>query len=236
MRGCKHSAASHPGAVRAGNQDAWLCRPEIGLFAVADGVGAHARGGTAAWAIVDALRGISACLPPPARVGAVRAALQAAHERLLRLGGAPGSAAPAASTVVVLILHKAHFTCLWAGDSRGYWLRDGALAQVTADHSMVRELVAEGAISEREAATHPQRHVITRAVGAGDATLAIDKVTGETLPGDTFLLCSDGLYATMTAAEIGDAMAKPGDAATAMVETAVARAARDNVTAVVAAA
>lgn len=230
----RHCVASHPGTVRAVNQDAWLCRAEIGLFAVADGVGAHAEGETASRTIVEALHAIPASLPPAARLAAVRAALQDAHDRLLRLGGALVPASAVASTVVVLVVHEAHFACLWAGDARGYRLRDGVLLRLTMDHSMVQELVSSGVISEEQAATHPRRNVITRAVGAGGAGLAVDKVIGDTRPGDIFLLCSDGLYTTVTAAEIAKAMAGPGDAAKALVDAALRQLARDNVTAIVA--
>ena len=234
MSEAKHCAASHPGAIRIENQDAWLCRPEIGLFAVADGVGAHASGETASRTIVETLDAISATVPADSRVAAVRAALRDAHDRLLAMGAARKPAVSIASTVVVLILHEAHFACLWAGDSRCYRLRGGVLARLTTDHSMVQELASDGVISEADMAGHPYRNVITRAVGAGETDCVLDKVIGTTQPDDMFLLCSDGLYTALPIADIVRLMTRPEDAAKAMVEAAVAQGARDNVTAIVA--
>jgi serine/threonine-protein phosphatase Stp1 len=229
----EHYAASHAGAVRTVNQDAWLCRPEIGLFAVADGVGGHGHGEVASQKVVAALNHIPASLPPEARITAVRDSLQSAHRALLEDAETPIGAQ--ASTVVVLMLHGDHFACLWAGDSRAYLLRDGQLCRLTSDHSVVQDLITAGAITEAEAELDPRRHVITRAVGAGEAELPIDKAVGLTMPGDRFLLCSDGLYKMLEPDEVAEMLSGPGDVARALLEVALARRARDNVTVVFAA-
>jgi serine/threonine protein phosphatase PrpC len=229
-------AATHPGTVRAQNQDACLSRPEIGLFAVADGVGGRRDGAVAAARIVAMLSAIPDDLAPGELLAAVREGLKRTHEDLLH--GAAGSVrdvAPA-TTIVVLILHKDHFACLWAGDSRAYLLRDGQLCRLTTDHSLVQDLISAGTITEAEAEDDPRQHVITRAIGAGERDLLIDKKIGRVRPEDRFLLCSDGLYKAVDLETIAEVLGQvEGDTARRLVNAALRHAARDNVTAVVAA-
>ena len=144
-----------------------------------------------------------------------------------------GPAGMIASTVVVLLVRDGHFVCLWAGDSRAYLLRDSAMSQITRDHSLVQALVDSGALSETEAERHPQANVITRAVGADEPGLSLDKVTGKLMHGDRFLLCSDGLCKALDAATIATLMADPADPANVLINAALHVGARDNVTAVV---
>jgi serine/threonine protein phosphatase PrpC len=216
-------AMTHPGRVRAENQDAFLERPDIGLWAVADGVGGQGGGGAAAARVVDALSGLPAGLPPETLLATVRKRLEAVHAALSTSSGA--------TTLVALLAHDAHFACLWAGDSRGYLLRHGRLWPITRDHSLVQELVDRGTLPASAAATHPQANVILRAIGA-EGVLELDKVRGRLEPGDRFLLCSDGLTRVVQDAEIRSLLAGPGGAR-ALVEAALARGATDNVTAVV---
>jgi serine/threonine protein phosphatase Stp1 len=230
-------SATHPGAVRTQNQDACLCRPEIGLFAVADGVGGHSGGEVASNHVAAMLSRIPGSLSPASRLAAVRAGLQQTHEWLLKTPAATGPGAAPATTIVVLMLHEGHFACLWAGDSRAYLLRDGQLCRLTTDHSVVQDLVTAGAITETEAEHDPRQHVITRAVGAGQPNLLIEKAVGEVLPEDRFLLCSDGLYKTLEAKTIAEVLMQTeavGNAAERLVNAALENRARDNVTAVVA--
>lgn len=233
--GLRHWAASHPGAIRLQNQDAYLCRPELGLFSVADGAGGHVAGDVASARVVAMLDEIPGDMPPPERLSAVRTRLHAAHGLLLEQGRTRVPQATLATTVIVLMVHGDHFAFLWAGDSRGYLLRDGALHRLTADHSVVQELVDSGAITPDQAETHPQGNVITRALGAGGPDLMVDKALGTAQPEDRFLLCSDGLYKAVGPDEIMDILAGDGDVAQRLVDAALARRARDNVTAVVAA-
>ena len=140
-----------------------------------------------------------------------------------------------ASTVVILVARDDHFACLWAGDSRAYLLRDGALLQISHDHSLVQELVDTGAIDAAAAEHHPHANVITRAVGAALDELALDKVSDRLQPGDRFLLCSDGLSKTLEEADMRGLLAGPLDPSPteAMIAAALARQVNDNVTAVV---
>jgi serine/threonine-protein phosphatase Stp1 len=229
----RHWAASHPGAVRIQNQDSYICRPRLGLFSVADGVGGHSEGDVASSQVVTLLGEISETAPPSERLAEVRTRLNAAHCRLLEEGRTRAPQVTLATTVVVLMLHQDHFAFLWAGDSRGYLLRDGTLHRLTSDHSVVQELVDSGAITPAEAETHPQGNVITRAIGAGGPELLIDKALGAVQPADRILLCSDGLYKALGVDEMVEIMAQDGDVAQMLVAAALARRARDNITAVV---
>jgi serine/threonine protein phosphatase Stp1 len=232
----RSGSATHPGAVRTENQDACLCRPEIGLFAVADGVGGRADGAVAAGRVVAMLNTIPDSLPPDALLAAVRDRLRQTHEDLLRASASSGQHAAPATTIVVLLLHQDHFACLWAGDSRAYLLRDGQICRLTTDHSLVQDLINAGTLTEAEAEDDPRQHVITRALGAGENGLVVEKRIGWVQPDDRFLLCSDGLYKTLDLATIAGVLELAADdAPERLVEAALRRAARDNVTAVVAA-
>jgi protein phosphatase/serine/threonine-protein phosphatase Stp1 len=223
-------AATHPGAVRPRNEDALLDRPDIGLWAVADGAGGHGSGDVASAAIVAALETITPGLPAAELLAQVRLKLTAVHQDLQDEAARRGPGRILASTVVVMLARGEHFAMLWAGDSRGYLMRAGTLARVTRDHSLVQELVDQGTLREDEAESHPQANVITRAIGA-QGELELDKVSGRIIEGDRYLLCTDGLFKTMSEAEIG-AMVGAGGDALAIVTEAVGRGARDNVSAI----
>lgn len=230
----RHWAASHQGTVRPSNQDAYLCRPDIGLFAVADGVGGHAGGGFASAEVVRVLEAVPPGLPPAGLLAAVRSRLQAAHERLQAEAASLGSPA-AATTVVVLLLRGDHLACFWAGDSRAYLLRHGRLVALTSDHSLVGEMLRAGKLTEAQAGLHPNGNVITRAIGVQSGGMLVDKVIGAVEPGDRFLLCSDGLTKALQADEIAMHL-EASDPAAALIAAALAADARDNVTVLVAAA
>lgn len=221
-------AATHPGCVRKLNEDACLDRAQVGLWAVADGMGGHKAGDVASEAIVEALAGISTFGSAFAFRRAVRAALLAVNAQLRRKA-AEEYKDTIGSTVVTLLAHEGHYACIWAGDSRAYLRRRGALQQLTRDHSLVQELVAAGSLDAAGARRHPHAHVVTRAVGAGDH-LDLDFVYGPIEAGDRFLLCSDGL-GIMDDAEIEIHLGAPtlGGAANILLREALARGAPDNV-------
>jgi protein phosphatase/serine/threonine-protein phosphatase Stp1 len=133
----------------------------------------------------------------------------------------------------VLIVAGDYFACLWAGDSRAYLLRDGVLRRLTRDHSLVQDMVDNGSLTEAESEGHPRANVITRAVGAGEAELILDKSTGEVRPGDKFMLCTDGLTKTLSEPELMDLLLQPAlpSPAERLIEAALSQQARDNVTA-----
>jgi protein phosphatase/serine/threonine-protein phosphatase Stp1 len=227
-------AQTHVGAVRRHNEDAYLCRPDLGLWAVADGAGGHQSGELASGMIMATLDRLEPGLTAAELLPRIRTAIDATHHDLLHEAALRGAGAMIASTVVILILRDTHFACLWAGDSRAYLLRDGELTRLTHDHSLVQELLDEGRITQAAAESHPQANVITRAVGA-DATIELDKVIGETLPGDRFLLCSDGLSKTLPEPEITALLGSPEGVPPTelLIAAALARNGSDNVTAVV---
>lgn len=228
------AAGTHVGAVRSHNEDGFVNRPDLGLWAVADGAGGHQAGEVASGKIVELLEGIALNLAAPQMLAEVRLRLHAAHQALREEAARRGPGALVASTVVVLLARDAHFACLWAGDSRAYLMRHGKLAQLTRDHSLLQELLDSGRITEEQAVGHPQGNIITRAVGADAQSLDLDKVTGQLLSGDRFLLCSDGLCKTLAEAQIAAALAENAEepAPEQLIRAALERQVGDNVTAV----
>ena len=226
-------ASTHPGTRRDHNEDAYVNRPDLGLWAVADGAGGHADGALASGRIAQALESIETDLPAGEVLATVRSRLDAVHLDLLDEAARRGPDVVIASTVAVLILREGHFACLWAGDSRAYRLRDGTLYRITRDHSLVQELLDAGQIEADEAEGHPRSNVVTRAIGAGPETIILDKSTDQLCPGDRFLLCSDGLTKAVPEDEIAALLEQPEkEVAENLVSAALARQASDNVTAV----
>jgi protein phosphatase/serine/threonine-protein phosphatase Stp1 len=232
--GCFRSrAATHPGAAGRHNEDAYLNRPDLGLWAVTDGAGGHEAGEVASAEVVGQLDGITAGLSAADMLQEVRARLEAAHARLREKASQQGSDIVMATTAVVVLASDDYFACLWVGDSPAYLLRAGTLTKITRDHSLVQELVEGGIISETEAVHHPQANVITRAVGADTDALDLDKRTGQLMLGDRLLLCSDGLSKTLSNERLAELLAMDGeDSAERVVMAAVEARATDNVTAV----
>ena len=156
------AGVSHPGHVRPNNEDAWLARPETGLFAVADGMGGHRDGEVASRMVIDAL----AALPPSPDARTMRDRVETALADVNRNLRATARQDICGSTVVVLLLCGRHFAVLWAGDSRAYRAGPDGFARVTRDHSLVQELVESGTLSPEAARHDRQSNQITRAVGA----------------------------------------------------------------------
>lgn len=228
-------ARTHCGTARSHNEDAFLDAPDSGMWAVADGAGGHEAGEVASDLVIQSLASIPPSLSADEALAQVRLRVAAAHLALRERAARMGENVTIATTVVVLIVRQGHFACLWAGDSRGYLLRNGHLAQITRDHSLVQEMVDAGALLESEAEAHPHANVITRAVGADTEMLELDKVTGRLLPGDRFMLCSDGLTKVLGSSAIEAKLADPSvtEPADALLEAALASRTPDNVTAVV---
>jgi serine/threonine-protein phosphatase Stp1 len=231
MGGLRSFAVTDRGTVRPHNEDAFVDAPELGLFAVADGAGGHASGELASSMLAEALSAISVHLAPAEALAQIRLAVVAVHMALQAEAARRGDSM-IASTLVVLLIRSGHFAALWAGDSRIYLLRGGALSQVTRDHSLVQALLDQGAITPQQALTHPQANVITRAIGAPDDTGELDKAIGLARAGDIFLLCSDGLTKVLDDPTIAQLMVAP-DPARTLIQAALSGGARDNVTAVV---
>ena len=229
----RSGAATHAGAANRLNEDAYVNRPDLGLWAVADGAGGHESGEIASAEVAGLLQTIDSGLSAAEMLVEVRSRLEAAHARLHAEASRHGDGAMVATTVVVLLARDDHFACLWAGDSRAYLLRDHTLIKITRDHSLVQALVESGAISEAEAIGHPQANVITRAVGADSDVLELEKRTGQLMAGDRLLLCSDGLSKTLPEERLAELLSgdEAGGAAR-LVMAALSAQGADNITAV----
>jgi len=227
--------ATDTGPRRSHNEDALVDRPDLGVWAVADGAGGHDAGEVASGMIAAALGAIPPGLDAAEALNEIRTRVCAVHRALLAEAAAHGPEVIIASTVVILCVRTTHYACLWAGDSRAYLFSDGRLAQITRDHSLVQELVDAGQISPHDAEHHPHANIVTRALGAGDeGEFVLDKVTGQLRPGDRILLCSDGLTKTVPAGVIAAVLGEAAeDPAQRLVAAALERQASDNVTAVV---
>ncbi|RZI42842.1 serine/threonine-protein phosphatase [Herbaspirillum sp. HC18] len=228
------SSLSHAGLVRKINEDSVLDLPERGMWAVADGMGGHTLGDFASRAVVEALEALPFADSLEQCIADARACLQAVNHKLREEALSRG-AQIIGSTVVVLLAHGRRCAYLWAGDSRAYLCRNGHLMQLSRDHSQVEELLACGTLTAEEALHHPARNLITRAVGAAD-TLDVDSEAIEVADGDVFLLCSDGVSNELSEQEIRGALVT-GDcrqAVTELVDIALNRGGRDNISAVVA--
>jgi len=222
------SAHTHEGRVRSANEDSLLVRSDIGLWAVADGMGGHENGQWASQTVVEALGEVVATGDFQSDLAGVEAALQLANDRIRREAEARGKRM--GSTVVVLMADGSDFACAWVGDSRIYRLRDRRLEQITRDHTQVRHLLETNQITEAEAEHHPMGHVLTRAVGV-DPTVRIDRQQLDIAADDIFLICSDGLTACANADEIAKIVGEVGaaKACARLVEICLDRGAPDNV-------
>jgi serine/threonine protein phosphatase PrpC len=225
---------THRGKRRPHNEDAVLSRSPAGLWAVADGMGGHQAGEVASRAITAALAGVALDGPLSHRVDAVEDALLVVNDELRLHASTHGLGTTIGSTVVAMVAEGGAAAVLWAGDSRLYRLRAGALEQITRDHNPVCDLLDSGAVSEEEALA-ADTNIITRAVG-GQPQLFLDVVVFELAPNDIYLLCSDGLYRELAPAQLAEALTKQQTlkrAADAMLERCLHGAADDNISLVI---
>lgn len=224
--------ATDVGLVRAANEDSYLVDDALGVFAVADGMGGHAAGEIASSTAVEALRAALA------RGDDVVTAVLDANAEVFSRAHRQQSLAGMGTTLTVAVTEGGrHLRLGHVGDSRAYLLRDGVLDRLTDDHSMVEELLRAGRITAEEAAVHPQRNIVTRAIGISPLDLEVDTRLVEVTAGDRVMLCSDGLSGLTTASELqsllDDRTCSPQEAATRLVDLALAHGGDDNVTVVV---
>ena len=223
-------AISHVGAVRKNNEDSYLHRPDLGVWVVADGMGGHAAGDVASQTVVECMAQLPANGSLSALVDAAEDKLLEANRRLLALA-VNQHQRTIGSTAVALLARGKYAACLWAGDSRVYRVRGKKVERLTQDHAMVEDLVSSGLMSRDEAISHPQANRITRAVGAMPG-LFVDVEMFVLEPNDIYVLCSDGLYKELNDAEIGKTLAGDEQAVDQLINLALERRARDNVTAI----
>jgi len=239
-----HGAATDVGLLRETNEDAFLVAPPV--FVVADGMGGHESGDVASRIVVEEFARLAdAGYDPTAGDVAVRDALEASQHRITEYAAAGdgirggGPRRTPGTTVVAALLVESEGAPAWLlvnlGDSRIYALSGGVLRQVSTDHSVVQELIDAGQITESEAARHPERHVITRALG-GPRLEPADYFVVPVREVERLLLCSDGISGLIGDAQIAEVLAgppDPGAAADALVAAALAAGGEDNATAVV---
>ncbi|WP_413316917.1 protein phosphatase 2C domain-containing protein [Agrococcus sp. 1P02AA] len=226
------AGATHPGMRRTVNEDSVFA--SFPVFVVADGMGGHASGDVASALAIEAFRGLKG--RTLADVACVEASLADAFELVReRSLGQPIGGTTLSGAVLVDVDGVAHWLILNIGDSRTYLFAEGALQQVTVDHSVVQELVEMGALQQADARRHPNRNVITRALGAGERQPA-DVWLRPAERGQRLLVCSDGLTGEVEDAEIAEILAdvaSPAAAAALLLRRALDAGAPDNVSVVV---
>jgi serine/threonine protein phosphatase PrpC len=230
-----HSCArSTAGKRRELNEDAYLDRPEIGLWAVADGMGGHSAGDVASQAAVQALSALSMSDSLESFTANVTKCLHEVNSDLLGMAEKLGPGQIIGTTVVVMLAVDDRCTAIWAGDSRLYRYRSGTLSQITHDHSLAAELSQQGDYSSDEIVGSAPDNIVTRALGARPE-LRIDTVNFEAQQGDVYLLCSDGLVKEMNPEEISNILDRGGsdESSQSLIDLALQRGARDNVTVVI---
>ena len=226
------AAATHRGNRRSRNEDAVFCSSARGLWAVADGMGGHNAGEYASEKIAQCLDSVDLTDDLSQCVDQIEDSLLDVNDHLRQHAQTECGGNTVGSTVVVVVNRGDVGVVLWAGDSRLYRLRDRHMQLITRDHNPIADLLDSGGVTEDQA-IHADTHVITRAVG-GQLDLHLDVGIFDIAPGDTLLLCSDGLYRELSTAEITDALTlEVDDAVETMLEGVLAREARDNVSVVV---
>ncbi|MGC4110650.1 MAG: protein phosphatase 2C domain-containing protein [Nocardioides sp.] len=237
-----YGVASDVGLVRLVNEDAWLAEPPV--FVVADGMGGHDGGDIASRIVVEELARLAEVgYDPRCAADAVLASLDTAQERLLAYAathrGRDGGPWHGGTTAVVAVLAEddrgPHWLLVNLGDSRIYRVHEGRLQRVSTDHSVVQELVDAGHLTEEQARAHPERHIVTRAVGGPDP-VDPDFFPVPLAEGGRILLCSDGVTDLVTDPEIARVLvaeADPRAAAEAVVALAIDEGGVDNATALV---
>lgn len=228
-------SATTTGRRRKINEDAYLECPEIGLWAVADGMGGHSAGDVASKTVIDALDTLVATGNLASYTAYATECLRTANADLLKMADALGSGRIMGSTVVVMLAVGNHCAAIWAGDSRLYQFRNGRLTQLTKDHSLDTELSDQGIIESSDPDGEKTTNIVTRAVGA-DPELRFDVITFEAQRNDLYLLCSDGLTNEIHNQEIENILGREAcqKSTEHLISRSLERGARDNVTVVVA--
>jgi protein phosphatase len=223
-------AFSDAGRVRDNNEDAHVVDERLALFAIADGMGGHVAGEVASWTAIEALRAAIANGRP------INDAISLANDAVLeRATGDPKLTGMGTTMTAVVVAGGSRLLVGHVGDSRAYFLHDGSLRQLTDDHSLVGELVREGRLTAEQAESHPQRAIVTRALGV-DADVDVDVYTLEVVAGDRILLCSDGLTDMVRERDIeriARSESDPQRVAELLVDAANAAGGVDNITVVV---
>ncbi|MEA2199103.1 MAG: family protein phosphatase [Solirubrobacteraceae bacterium] len=219
---------THTGLQRRENEDSVLASPP--LFVVADGMGGAQAGEVASQIAVDAFaEGLPDEGSPEERLASVA---HTANQRIYERSRTESERAGMGTTLTAAYLGENDLSIAHVGDSRAYLFRDGELTRLTQDHSLMAELIRRGKLTEEEAADHPQRSIITRALGP-EPDVAVDTWTYPVKAGDVILLCSDGLTSMISEAQVAEILrTSPGldRAAQALIDEANRAGGRDNIT------
>jgi protein phosphatase len=228
-------AGSDVGRLRSGNEDSHFCGQTV--FAVADGLGGHQGGEVASAAAVEPLARLDGRSFKDAgeAAEALAAAIREANEAILDRGAGDPALYGMGTTVTAAVAGDGYLQLAHVGDSRAYLLRGGTLEQLTTDHTVVGELVRRGRLTPQQAAVHPERSILTRAVGL-DPRVPVDLPDPlEVQPGDQVLLCSDGLTEAVADGRIAELLSTAPDgqaACRSLIDAANDAGGPDNITVV----
>ncbi|MDO5025241.1 MAG: protein phosphatase 2C domain-containing protein [Trueperella sp.] len=231
----KYAAFSDIGLVRKSNQDAGYA--SANLLAVADGMGGAAGGDIASSVVISHLAQIDDTHQAEDLLPLLHATLDVAHAELIDRSQEKKELAGLGTTCVAILRTSNKLAMVHIGDSRAYLLRGGKLTQITHDHTLVQYLVDHGELSPEEAENHPKRNVIMRAIGDLPEPLELDESIREAVPGDRWLLCSDGLFGVVSYETIAETLLEYSDldeCGEQLISLALAGGAPDNVTVVLA--
>ncbi|MCP2326118.1 protein phosphatase [Hamadaea flava] len=229
----RYAARSDRGLIRDGNQDSVYAGPR--LLAVADGMGGMAAGDVASNIVIGAMAPLDEDVPGDALVDALRGAVEAANQQLRDTVDANPHLEGMGTTLTAMLFTGTKIGLVHIGDSRAYLLRDNEFAQITKDDTYVQMLVDEGRISAEEASSHPQRSLLTRAMDGRD--VEPEYSVRQVLPGDRYLICSDGLSGVVSAETIGETMREyvdPSQCVDRLIALALRGGGPDNITVIVA--
>jgi PPM family protein phosphatase len=229
----RYAARSDRGLIRGGNQDSVYAGPR--LLAVADGMGGMAAGDVASNIVIAAMAPLDEDVPGNAMIDALRAAVDNANQQIRDTVEANPAMEGMGTTLTAMLFAGSKFGMVHIGDSRAYLLRDGEFGQVTKDDTYVQMLVDEGRISLEEADSHPQRHLLFRALDGRDAEPEYS--VRQAIPGDRYLLCSDGLSSVVSAETIEATLreyTQPDQCAERLIQLALRGGGPDNITVIVA--
>ena len=230
----RYAVRSDVGLLREGNEDSAYAGPR--LLAVADGMGGHAAGEVASAVAISAIKDLDEDLPASELLDALSGAVTRANQQLHEMVTANPSIGGMGTTLTAMLWSGSLVALCHIGDSRAYVLSGGEFQQITHDHTLVQSLVDDGRISADEAATHPQRSLLLRALdGSNDAEP--DLSLREARAGDRYLLCSDGLSGVVseqTLHQVLATVAEPDDAVRELIDLAIKGGGPDNITCIVA--
>jgi protein phosphatase len=237
-----HAGRSDVGKVRQGNEDSLFASEEKGVFVVADGMGGHVAGEVASQIVAETVgpgvceavdRGLRGAELESRMLDLIEEANQAI---LKRADEEPDKRGMGTTLTLLALVPEGEYVIHQVGDSRGYLLRNGSLSQITRDHTVVQQQVDRGALTPEQAREHPLSHILTRALGT-EPNVDADTYGSSYEPGDTFLLCSDGLSGMVPDDDLEQILKTSGDdlqvAADALIEAANAAGGMDNITAII---